>query len=94
MILQSISMGQVKISLTLTDHQSHLITLFVSFLYRKLNVFLFIKIITFLMYGPLHNTGHDTTIELHSNGHIKAILPNVHQYQVAYFIYFLQSMIG
>ena len=52
------------------------------------------KILAFLMYGPLHNTGRDTTMELHSNGRVKAIFVNGHQYEVVYLIYSLQSMTG
>lgn len=86
--------GQAEFALTLTDRQGQLITPFVSFLHGKANVFLFMKILTFLMYGPLHNTGRDTTMELHSNGRVKAIHVNGHRYEVVYLIYSLQSMIG
>lgn len=51
------------------------------------------KILTFLMYGPRHNTGRDTTMKLHPDGQVKAISVNGHWYEVVYLIYSLQSMI-
>jgi hypothetical protein len=86
--------GQAEFSLTLTDRQGQLCSPFISFLHGKANAFLFMKILAFLMYGHLHNTGRDTTMELNSDGRVKAIYVNGHRYEVVYLIYSLQSMIG
>jgi hypothetical protein len=86
--------GQAQFALTLTDRQGQLSTPFVSFIHGKGNALLFMKILSFLMYGPLHNTGRDTTMDLDRDGRVKGISVNGHWYEVVYLIYSLQSMIG
>ena len=86
--------GQAEFSLTLTDRQGQLKTPFISFLHGKANAFLFMRVLMFLMYGPLHNTGRDTTMQCGSDGRVKFISVNGHQYEVVYPIHSLQSMIG
>jgi hypothetical protein len=86
--------GQGLFALTLTDRQGQISMPPIPFLHGKANAFMFMKILTFLMYGPVHNAGRDTTMELHSNGHVKSISVNNHWYNVVYLIYSLQSMIG
>jgi protein kinase-like protein len=81
-------------ALTLTDRQGQISTPPMPFLHGKANAFMFMKILTFLMYGPVHNAGRDTTMELQPSGHVKSISVNRHWYTVVYLIYSLQSMIG
>jgi hypothetical protein len=86
--------GQGFFALTLTDRQGQITMPPIPFLHGKANAFMFMKILTFLMYGPVHNAGRDTSMELHPNGHVKSISVNNHLYRVVYLIYSLQSMIG
>jgi Fungal protein kinase len=86
--------GHAEFSVTFTDRQGQLSTPFISFLQGRGNVLYFMKILAFLMYGPLHHTGRDTTMELGEDGRVKAILVNGNQYEVEYLIYSMQSMIG
>ena len=86
--------GQALFALTLTDRQGQISMPPIPFLHGKANAFMFMKILTFLMYGPIHNTGRDTTMELHPDGHVKSISVNKHWYNVVYLIYSLQSMVG
>ena len=86
--------GQGSFALTLTDRQGQISMPPIPFLHGRANAFIFMKILTFLMYGPIHNTGRDSTMELHPNGQVKAISVNNHWYTVVYLIYSLQSMIG
>ena len=86
--------GQGFFALTLTDRQGQISMPPTPFLSGRANAFMFMKILTFLMYGPVHNTGRDTTMELHPTGHVKSISVNKHWYSVVYLIYSLQSMVG
>jgi hypothetical protein len=86
--------GQGMFALTLTDRQGQISMPPMPFLHGKGNAFMFMKILTCLMYGPVHNAGRDTTMELHPNGRIKSISVNTHWYNVVYLVYSLQSLIG
>jgi hypothetical protein len=86
--------GDGMFALTLTDRQGQISMPPISFLRGRANAFVFMKILTFLMFGPVHNAGRDSSMELDPNGRVKSISVNRHWYEVVYLIYSLQSMIG
>jgi hypothetical protein len=86
--------GQGMFALTITDRQGQISMPPISLLHGKGNALILMKILAYLMFGPLHNTGRDSTMELNEDQTVKSISVNGNWYDVVHVIYSLQSMIG
>lgn len=87
--------GSGLFSLTLTDRQGQLQTSALSLFCGKHSVLIFLRILTYLMFGSLTDLGLDPTIVRNpSDGRIEKIYVNNHMYEVVRKIYSLSSLVG